>query len=94
MNMGQVQEEQVRIARNKMYADRGGSASISWEPVTSVFQNVPREKLAQAVTDYLLQTKSRVPETLLQGFADQSSRENYIKSAIINVMSTPEYQMC
>jgi uncharacterized protein (DUF1800 family) len=94
VNMGMVKEEQVRIARNKAYADRGGSASISWEPVTAIFANVPREKLAQTIIDYLLQTRSRIPDSLLQGYLDASSRESYIKSAIINVMSTPEYQLC
>jgi hypothetical protein len=94
VNMGQMMEEQVRIRRNKAYADRGGTAQINWDQVVRIFEKIPREKLAQSVTDHLLQTPSRVQPSLLAKYLNAESRENYIKSAVINIMSTPEYQLC
>lgn len=93
VSMGQMMEENVRIKRNKIYADKGGSAEIDWSPVNKIFEKTSREELAQKITDTLLQTNSRVNSALLTKYLNAESRENYIKSAVINLMSTPEYQM-
>ena len=52
------------------------------------------EKLASAVSSFLLQTKSSVSEELITRFSDQTGRENFIKTATLQIMSTPEYQLC
>ena len=52
------------------------------------------KKLLQKITDTLLQTKGHVPDTLLEKHVNNENRENFIKSAIVNLMSTPEYQLC
>jgi len=93
VSMGQMMEENVRIKRNKMYADKGGSAEIDWSLVNKIFEKTSREELAQKITDTLLQTNSRLNSALLTKYLNAESRENYIKSAVINLMSTPEYQM-
>ena len=41
----------------------------------------------------LLRNKS-IDRQLLEKYSDSSSRENYIKTVTIDVMSTPEYQLC
>jgi hypothetical protein len=41
-----------------------------------------------------LQVKSRVPVDVLNQYTDQTGRENFIKTATLQVMSTPEYQLC
>lgn len=73
---------------------RGGTAKIDWALSAKIFEAVPREKLLQKITDTVLQTKGHVQDTLLEKYVNAESRENFIKSAIINLMCTPEYQLC
>lgn len=94
VNMGQMQEEQVRIKRNQAYTKRGATASINWDPVIKIFESTKRESLLQKISDTVLQTGSRVPDSILNNYVNAESRENFIKSAVINLMSTPEYQLC
>jgi len=75
-------------------AVRGGTATVEWAAVNKIFENVPREKLLPAITATVLQTKTKVSNKILDKYINTQSRENYIKSAIINLMSTPEYQLC
>jgi len=69
-------------------------AVVNWERVTKVFENIPRENLSDSISSFLLQTQSRVSNNILEKYSDKQSRENYIKTTIVEVMSTPEYQMC
>ena len=94
VNMGQMIEEQVRIKRNKAYADRGGTAIIDWPVVTKIFESTKREDLLQKIADTVLQTGSRIPSNIMDKFVNAESRENFIRSTIVNLMSTPEYQLC
>ncbi len=94
VNMGQMMEDQVRIKRNKAFADKGGGAEIDWALVNKIYENTGREILAQQVADTLLQSRSRINAPLLLKYLNAESRENFIKSAVINLMSTPEYQLC
>ncbi len=93
VSMGKM-EEMARAAKNKQYINRGASADIDWKIVTKIFDTVKREDLVTAITSTLLQTKSRVQPAVLSKYLDAASRETYIKTAVINVMSTPEYQLC
>jgi len=94
VNMGMVKEEQLRISRNKAYVSKGASATIDWAPVNKVFEKTKRENLSQQIADNLLQTGSRVDAVLLNSYIAQDSRENFIKTAVIQLMATPEYQLC
>ncbi|MEO6405315.1 MAG: DUF1800 domain-containing protein [Ferruginibacter sp.] len=94
INMGQMNEEQVRINRNKLYTQRGGGADIEWGLVTKVFDKVARENLADKIAATLLQSQGRISPALLDNYLAKDSRENFIKSAVIQYMSTPEYQLC
>ena len=93
VNMGQMMEEQVRINRKKDIVNRGGSASIEWAPVVKVFENTKREDLSKKITETILQTASRISATVLDKYISAGSREDFIKTAIVNLMSTPEYQL-
>lgn len=75
-------------------AVKGGTAKTDWALVTKIFEAVPREKLLQKITDTVLQTKGHVPDTLLEKYLNKESRENFIMSAVVNLMCTPEYQLC
>jgi len=73
---------------------KGGTAKIDWALVSKVFEATPREKLLQKITDTVLQTKGHVNDALLEKYLNNENRENFVKSVIINLMSTPEYQLC
>ncbi len=94
LNMGQVMEEELRMKKKLLFASKGGSAEIHWEPVYKVFEKTDRNALAQKIQDTLLQTGSRVPANILDTYLQKDSRENFIRSAVVNVMSTLEYQLC
>lgn len=94
VNMGQVMEEEVRIKKNKQYTDTGGAAQIDWGLVNKIFVSTARDQLAKGIQDTLLQTESRIAVSVFTKYLNAQSRENFIKSAIINTMSTPEYQLC
>jgi uncharacterized protein (DUF1800 family) len=90
MQMGMMEAGAKKIKD----AIKAGAAATEWTLVTKIFEAVPREKLLQKITDTVLQTKAHVQDTLLEKYLNNASRENFTKSAIINLMSTPEYQLC
>ena len=65
--------------RNKGF--KNPNIIIDWNLVESTFKN-------KSISDYLLQTKSS-NEKIIDQFSDSS-----LKLKIINVMSTPEFQLC
>lgn len=94
VNMGQMMEEQQRINRNKAYTNKGASADIDWGLVVKVFEKIKRDQLSQKIADTLLQSNSRVNDAVLNKHIAADSRENFIKTSIIQLMATPEYQLC
>ncbi len=75
-------------------AVKGSTATIDWAAVNTIFEKVQREKLLEKISDTVLQTKGQLSNAVLDKYVNTASRENYIKSAVINLMSTPEYQLC
>ena len=73
---------------------KGGTAVVEWATVNKIFEKVPREILLTKISAVLLQTRNQVSNKVLDKYLNNESRENYIKSAIVNIMSTPEYQLC
>lgn len=69
-------------------------ASVDWENYLRVFKNVKDKDLPETVAGYLLAPAATVNQAELNHYTDHSSRENYIKSLTIDLMSTPEYQLC
>ena len=85
----------MELAAKKMKdALKGGTAKVEWALVVKIFEAVPRENLLQKVADTVLQTSSRISTAVLEKYLNKESRENYVKSIIVNLMSTPEYQLC
>jgi hypothetical protein len=89
--MGQMME--VNVKRMKE-AVKGGTATIEWPAVNKIFEKVQRERLLENISATVLQTKSQVSNKVLEKYLNTENRENYIKSAVVNLMSTPEYQLC
>jgi uncharacterized protein (DUF1800 family) len=86
-----VQMGQMMDASRKVKA---GTAIIDWEAVNKIFEKVQRDKLMENIATTVLQTKNKVSNTVLDKFVNAASRENFIKSAVVNLMATPEYQLC
>jgi len=74
-------------------AVKGGTALIDWNAVYKIFQATPREKLQTQAIATVLQTRSQVSLAVLNKYLNNESRENFIKSLVINLMCTPEYQL-
>jgi len=69
-------------------------ANIDWKQYISHFDKVNKDQLIGSLASNLLQTKSNVDSELIKQYADANSRESFIKSATLQLMSTPEYQLC
>ncbi len=67
---------------------------IDWKLYTRHFESTPRENLVAALYSNLLQVNSKVSEDVIKQYSDQTGRENFIKTATLQIMSTPEYQLC
>ena len=94
VNMGMTEEKRIKLGKKAAYSATGASATIEWNTVNKIFENTARPELSQAIIDSLLQTKGRIDGALLANYLNNESRESFIKSVVINVMSTPEYQLC
>lgn len=71
------------------------NADIDWQSYMKQFDGVGREYLYDVMESVLLQTRpSSLNETVVQGVVNKSSREEYIQTTTIALMSTPEYQLC
>lgn len=97
--MGRGDNEEMsatKVKGNKSLAKAGKPirADIEWASYTKNFETVPRDKLTTALTEVLFQTKTNLTKAAIKNFVDESGRENFIKTATIQLMSTPEYQMC
>ena len=73
---------------------KAGTATIDWDSVNKIFEKVQRENLIENITSTVLQTKNKVSNAVLDKFVNAASRENFIKSTVVNLMATPEYQLC
>lgn len=67
---------------------------VDWNAVTKAFKSVLKENLNENIAALVLQTQSKVSRKVLEKYSDKQSRESYIKTTIIELMSTPEYQLC
>jgi uncharacterized protein (DUF1800 family) len=88
-----VNQKQGGLARRNPGAG-AITADINWDAYTKPFETVPRQKLQSGLSGLLLQTPSRISEPVLDKYIDSASRESFIKTVTIRLMSTPEYQLC
>ncbi|MBL7746725.1 MAG: DUF1800 family protein, partial [Chitinophagaceae bacterium] len=70
------------------------NADVDWKLYVKNYESTPRENLADSIAKTLLQVKPGVSMDLVKQYADQTGRENFIKTATLQIMSTPEYQLC
>ena len=91
------EDDDVMMGREGV-GDRGNgqdiSVNVDWNTVFKVFANTKRENLSDRLNEIILQTKKSVNPNVLKRYTNNSSREEFIKSTIVELMSTPEYQLC
>ena len=94
--MGRMDDDKLKGNKIKGMGKAGKPivAEIDWKDYLKFYEKVPREELVNDLSAYLLQTKTAVGADVIKSYADNSSRENFIKSATIHIMSEPEYQLC
>jgi uncharacterized protein (DUF1800 family) len=92
--MGQMTEAKIKAQQKAAKAISQGAAVVDWELPVNLFESIPREQLLLKITETVLQTKGQLSKDLLAKYMNTESRETYIKTAIIYLMSTPEYQLC
>ena len=70
-------------------------ANIDWANFAKGFDGVKKEDLFTQLKGALLQVPAAsINPASLQSVTDNSTRESYLQTAVIALMSTPEYQMC
>jgi hypothetical protein len=96
MTGGRDEDDMMEKGKRKGYGKTGKpiNANVNWNAYTKNFEKVPRETLLTEVRTSLLQVPSKANTELIKNFADSSSREAFIKTITLQIMSTPEYQLC
>jgi hypothetical protein len=70
-------------------------AKIDWDAYTKQYDKVPRTELYNTLQSHILQTpENSVPEKIAMEISSAQTKEDYIKTVTIALMSTPEYQLC
>lgn len=92
--MGMDKMEDAARKKGTGKAGKPIKTDIDWNNYVKSFDAVPREQLVQALSGVLLQLKPAYAAEVIKNHSDSVSRENFVKSATIQIMSTPEYQMC
>jgi hypothetical protein len=75
-------------------AGRPVKADINWESFTEIFSLMPKERVIKAMALTLLQTEMKLPENIIFQYAEGENKNAKIRSAALQIMSIPEYQMC
>ncbi|RYG47629.1 MAG: DUF1800 family protein, partial [Chitinophagaceae bacterium] len=84
----------AKVKSQKLKGAGAINADIDWGAYTNHFEKTPREKLINDMAAVLLQTKTAVGSNLIKQYSDESGRQSFIKTATLQIMSTPEYQLC
>jgi uncharacterized protein (DUF1800 family) len=95
--MGMMENTIAKANKNGNAARRPGQqivATIDWNIYVKQFESVPRENLVTNISNMILQTPVPVSADTIQHYTDASGRESFIKTATIQLMCTPEYQLC
>lgn len=98
----QPKDDPEQIERRMYYSDKHPRpktqklfATTDWDSYINAFKDIKDEHLYDALSNYLLQSEEYgfKKETIMK-YVSTDSRENYIKTLTIALMSVPEYQMC
>lgn len=95
------EEEERKMMHEEMQEEKTpkklGTLAVTpdWTPYINAFTNVKDENLYEAVLNYLIQTPNpQFKESTITKYIVKDTRESFIKSLTVALMSVPEYQMC
>lgn len=94
VEMGKPSKEAIAQRNAQNYFRRTGNAEWDWKPLYEKYKSVPRESLYETIARHILQSHKIPSVKVMEKYIDQTSRETYISTAVIQLMSTPEYQVC
>ncbi|MCB9305214.1 MAG: DUF1800 domain-containing protein [Lewinellaceae bacterium] len=84
--MGRMEKS---IPRRRLAGD------IDWQPVSALFNGVSEQEIIPRIADYLWTgSRKNLPLDVLKKHTDPRSRDALVKTAMLQIMATPEYQMC
>jgi uncharacterized protein (DUF1800 family) len=89
-----IKNKEQKIRNKKVMTNARGmvNVDIDWPLYINQFKQVPKEKLAVSIA-VVLCTKGTIDLDLIQRYTEKDSREDYIRTMTIAIMSLPEYQM-
>jgi uncharacterized protein (DUF1800 family) len=70
------------------------NANVDWEQYVKSYDKVAREKLVDSISTTLLQVKGSVGNDLIKKYSDETGRDAFVRTVTLQIMSTPEYQLC
>ena len=85
---------EMKIKNNIGKLGKAINADINWNAYSTKFESVARENLTGALMNTLFQVNTSLNKDSLKNYVDETGRNNFIRTATIQLMSTPEYQMC
>ena len=95
MGMKDPFENGVKLKNfGKMSGGHVIAAKIAWEDYIKVFEKVSGESISAEIAAVLLQQGTHTSNSTMNKYIDSSNRDSLIKSTTIQLMSTPEYQLC
>ena len=92
--MGEMMAEQIRTKKLEFNNNNGAATAIDWKLIFAAFEQTKRPALFTTIASCLLQHKDNISEALLANYIDNSNRESYVRSVVLHLMCTPEYQLC
>ncbi|NCU05075.1 MAG: DUF1800 domain-containing protein [Chitinophagaceae bacterium] len=94
-NIKAKSDDDQEMGRGNKMPGRVLQTTIRWETAMKQLEKIPREHLLQNIASVMWQTDAgRMNKPMIEKFVDASSRERYIQTTMIQLMCTPEYQMC
>ncbi|MDE3248385.1 MAG: DUF1800 domain-containing protein [Bacteroidota bacterium] len=94
--MGMKDREQRGLGKKNGLAKPGQriGATIQWDQYIPQFASIQREDLLDNLRNLILIKAGTLKSETVLGYADASSREKFIQTVTVGLMSTPEYQLC
>jgi uncharacterized protein (DUF1800 family) len=89
--MGKMDAKQVS---GKQATAKAPQVNVDWNAYAKNFDAVARENLISLIGSSLLQVNPAFSEAIIKSYVNSNDRQSFIRSATIQMMSTPEYQLC
>ncbi|MBI1343231.1 MAG: DUF1800 family protein [Terrimonas sp.] len=101
LNVRAKEDDDQTMGRNegdqmmqRMAKRAGIRAVIDWQLYVKHYEKTGKDNLLASIVRQLLLADSRISGELITQFSNTNSRDNFIKSVTLQLMSTPEYQLC